>query len=107
MVGQGFEPSMFGLLVLLFPLLLVNSNLINKNITWEQPFVRIYGCKNKVPRKTKFLAEKDISYRYSGTLHNGNGWPDWFYPLLEIVNCACKVKFNVYDFFPSGSFWSS
>ena len=69
-------------------------NLINKNITWEQPFVRIYGCKNKVPRKTKFLAEKDISYRYSGLVHYGNGWPAWFQPLLDSASSACKVAFN-------------
>ncbi len=67
---------------------------INKNLTWEQPVVRIYGSSYLVPRKTKFIAENKICYSYSGIRHYGNGWPNWFYPLLEMVNSASNVKFN-------------
>ncbi len=67
---------------------------LNGNLKWSQPIVCVYGNSYHVPRKTAFLAEQRISYRYSGTVHYGNGWPNWFYPLLANVNSACEVKFN-------------
>ncbi|WP_320667980.1 alpha-ketoglutarate-dependent dioxygenase AlkB family protein [Prochlorococcus sp. MIT 1307] len=70
------------------------KNQINKNLVWEQTVVRVYGSLHVAPRMTNFLSEKHISYCYSGTKHFGDGWPDWFFPLLESVNFASKVKFN-------------
>ena len=67
---------------------------ITKNISWEQPLVRVYGKRYLVPRKTSFLAENQISYRYSGISHYGNGWPNWFLPLLGIVRSVSKSRFN-------------
>ncbi len=67
---------------------------INAEICWEQPTINIYGNSYSVPRLTAFLAQKEISYRYSGVVHHGNGWPEWFMPLLREINLFCKVKFN-------------
>jgi len=67
---------------------------INKKLEWKQPLVRVYGSSHVVPRMTTFLAEKKISYCYSGSVHYGNGWPDWFCPLLKMVNFESKVEFN-------------
>lgn len=67
---------------------------IKDNLKWEQPLVRVYGSSHVVPRMTTFLAEKNINYRYSGLIHYGNGWPNWFCPLLMMVTSACKANFN-------------
>ena len=67
---------------------------INKNLIWDQPVVTVFGSSYLVPRMTNFIAEKDISYSYSGFVHHGKGWPDWFYPLLEMVNSVSGVKYN-------------
>ncbi len=64
------------------------------DLNWQQPVVCIYGAKHVVPRKTVFLADNGISYRYSGHTHCGIGWPGWFLPLLFDVNKACGVIFN-------------
>ena len=44
---------------------------------------------------TVFLANEGIHYRYSGAIHTGCGWPEWFKPLLHQVNEACETHFNV------------
>ena len=67
--------------------------LINQ-INWQQPVVQVYGRRHPVPRLTQFLSSEGVHYRYSGTLHHGDGWPDWFLPLLSDVNGACGTKFN-------------
>jgi alkylated DNA repair dioxygenase AlkB len=40
------------------------------------------------------LAEQGLQYRYSGAIHVGEGWPDWFHPLLEQVNHIAQAQFN-------------
>ena len=65
-----------------------------EQIVWEQPQVRVYGKLHRVPRMTAFLADASVSYRYSGVIHRGQGWPDWFTPLLEQVNESCSAQFN-------------
>ena len=67
---------------------------LNNGLAWERPQLSVYGSSYTVPRMTTFLAEKNISYRYSGYTHFGNGWPSWFRPLLELVNSSCAVSFN-------------
>ena len=67
---------------------------INSRLVWSRPVISVYGSSHVVPRKTSFLAEENISYRYSGIVHYGNGWPDWFHPLLEKINSTCAVNFN-------------
>jgi len=63
-------------------------------VNWERPVVRIYGREHYVPRLTAFLAADGISYRYSGVVHRGAGWPVWFSPLLKKVNQVTAEKFN-------------
>ena len=79
-------------------LLPVNANhwesLLMDRIQWQQPIVQVYGRHHPVPRLTMFLAEHDVSYRYSGTQHCGEGWPSWFVPLLNQVSTACRCPFN-------------
>ena len=70
------------------------KNQIKENLIWSRPLVRVYGKLHIIPRMTAFLADEDITYRYSGVLHHGHGWPDWFYPLLEMVSSVSKAKFN-------------
>ena len=65
-----------------------------QNISWDQPQVRVYGRWHLVPRLTGFLADHQVSYRYSGAVHRGAGWPDWFIPLLKEVKQACSCNFN-------------
>tara|TARA_B100000700_G_C14908308_1_gene790930 strand:+ start:451 stop:1038 length:588 start_codon:yes stop_codon:yes gene_type:complete len=79
----------------------INSNesiywikLINNNISWEQPKVRVYGKAHFVPRLTYFLADRNISYSYSGLVHHGSGWPFWFVPLLKKVESFSSINFN-------------
>ncbi len=67
---------------------------LEQQLLWEQPVVQVYGKRHPVPRLTVFLANEGIRYRYSGAIHTGIGWPDWFRPLLEQVNEACKTDFN-------------
>ena len=67
---------------------------LQAQLLWEQPVVQVYGRRHPVPRLTVFLADQQVSYRYSGVLHRGGGWPDWFQPLLEKVNAACGTAFN-------------
>ena len=66
----------------------------NRHIVWEHTEVRVYGRWHKVPRLTAFLADRTVSYRYSGTVHRGTGWPEWFLPLLEDVSNQCNAPFN-------------
>ena len=68
--------------------------LCQKQIVWEQPNVRVYGKVHPVPRLSAFLADASVSYRYSGVMHQGQGWPEWFAPLLEHVNRSCSAPFN-------------
>ena len=70
------------------------TTLMAEKIAWEQPVVKVYGRLHPVPRMTVFLADTGVQYRYSGTTHRGDGWPDWFTPLLTSVNDACRSRFN-------------
>ena len=63
-------------------------------LQWQQPIVQVYGRHHPVPRLTMFLAEQEVTYRYSGTRHCGEGWPKWFLPLLDQINTACGCRFN-------------
>tara|TARA_Y100001968_G_scaffold333540_1_gene397086 strand:- start:3748 stop:4317 length:570 start_codon:yes stop_codon:yes gene_type:complete len=67
---------------------------IHKTLEWNQPKVKVYGKSYLVPRKTVFLGEKGINYTYSGFNHSAEGWPNWFYPLLDKVNIASSCSFN-------------
>ena len=53
------------------------SSTLMRRVEWQQPIVQVYGRHHPVPRLTMFLAEQDVSYRYSGTRHCGEGWPTW------------------------------
>ena len=70
------------------------TRLMAEKIAWEQPVVKVYGRLHPVPRMAVFLANKGVQYRYSGTTHSGEGWPDWFTPLLTSINDACRSRFN-------------
>lgn len=67
---------------------------LQEQLVWEQPVVQVYGRRHPVPRLTLFLAEPGLRYRYSGTVHQGVGWPSWFLPLLDRINQACDARFN-------------
>ena len=65
-----------------------------QQINWDQPQVRVYGRWHRVPRLTAFLADQQVAYRYSGAVHRGEGWPDWFRPLLDLVSSRSSAPFN-------------
>ena len=67
---------------------------LEQQLLWQQPVVQVYGKRHRVPRMTVFLANQGIHYRYSGAIHKGCGWPEWFKPLLQQVNEACETDFN-------------
>lgn len=67
---------------------------IKTKLLWQQPSVRVFGKDYLVPRKTVFLGDEGISYSYSGTKHIANGWPTWFYPLLNKIRDESQVNFN-------------
>ena len=69
-------------------------DLLVGSVEWFQPIVKVFGKEHLVPRQTSFIAEKGISYRYSGTVHYGEGWPIWFSPILDRVNSYTGVAFN-------------
>ena len=70
------------------------KQLLEHGVAWEQPLVQVFGKYHRVPRKTVFLAEQGLQYRYSGAIHVGEGWPEWFHPLLEQVNHIAQAQFN-------------
>lgn len=70
------------------------QTLLEERLVWEQPQVLVYGRRHLTPRLAAFLAERGVSYRYSGVVHQGEGWPEWFQPLLELVNDHCRTRFN-------------
>ena len=70
------------------------QDLLTNQIHWQQPIVQVFGRRHPVPRLTQFLGEEGLNYRYSGTLHRGDGWPSWFQPLLRRVISACDADFN-------------
>ena len=67
--------------------------LINQ-IIWERPSLKVFGQNYIIPRKTGFLGEKGITYRYSGHIHYGLGWPEWFLPLLYLIKEETNIDFN-------------
>ena len=67
---------------------------LEQQLHWQQPVVQVYGRRHPVPRMTVFLANEGLQYRYSGAVHTGCGWPEWFQPLLNQVNAACETDFN-------------
>ena len=67
---------------------------LQNSLNWYRPIVTLYGKKHIVPRMSFFLADSDISYTYSGVRHFGEGWPEWFRPLLEQVRSTSHVHFN-------------
>ena len=67
---------------------------LTQQLAWGQPQVLVYGRRYPTPRLAAFLAECGVSYRYSGVVHRGQGWPDWFLPLLQQVNARCATRFN-------------
>ena len=67
---------------------------LEQQLLWQQPVVQVYGKRHPVPRLTVFLAEEGVQYRYSGAVHKGCGWPEWFQPLLIQLNAACETEFN-------------
>ena len=70
------------------------QTLLEQQLSWEQPQVLVYGKRHPTPRLAAFLADMGVSYRYSGVIHHGQGWPDWFLPLLKRVNDHCNTRFN-------------
>ena len=69
-------------------------NILFKQLSWYRPIVKVFGNEYFVPRMSYFLGRTGLTYRYSGTTHYGDGWPDWFIPLLSKVQEKSKVKFN-------------
>ncbi|WP_320664267.1 alpha-ketoglutarate-dependent dioxygenase AlkB [Prochlorococcus sp. MIT 1223] len=67
---------------------------IFSKLDWSQPKIKVYGKEYLVPRKTAFIGQENIKYRYSGLLHISDGWPKWFLPLLKNVCLASKSDFN-------------
>ncbi len=70
------------------------ESILIDRLHWQQTIVQVYGRHHPVPRLTMFLAEEEVTYRYSGTRHVGEGWPSWFVPLLDQINTACGCRFN-------------
>lgn len=67
---------------------------MQERLVWEQPEVLVYGRRHPTPRLASFLAARGVSYRYSGVVHHGQGWPRWFEPLLDRVRDQCGAAFN-------------
>ena len=70
------------------------QKLLLSNLSWNSPVVNVYGRQHVVPRRTTFLAEKGITYCYSGFKHFACGWPNWFFPLLEQIRNKSSSNFN-------------
>ncbi len=67
---------------------------LEQRLTWEQPIVRVYGKNHLTPRKTTFIGESSLKYKYSGFVHRAFGWPKWFLPLLNKINKVIGVEYN-------------
>ena len=70
------------------------ENILTSEIDWQRPIVKVFGREYLTPRRTAFVSENNISYSYSGTVHHGEGIPEWFLPLLEKVNLEVGIDFN-------------
>jgi len=53
---------------------------LEQQLLWQQPVIHVFGKRHPVPRMTAFLADQGLQYRYSGAIHTGCGWPEWFHP---------------------------
>ncbi len=70
------------------------ETLILNKLSWQQPILSLYGKKNPIPRKTAFIADGGIIYRYSRFNHKSEDIPLWFRPLINKISKECNVQFN-------------
>ncbi len=70
------------------------SKMLHQKLEWQQPSITLYGREHLIPRKTVFLSNPSISYKYSGLIQIGTGWPHWFLPLLKKMRNYCGQDFN-------------
>ena len=47
---------------------------IQNSINWEQPLVSVYGKSYLIPRKTAFVGDQGVVYRYSGVENKAKGY---------------------------------
>lgn len=77
---------------------------IMKNIEWkEELFKTPAGLMIPVPRKMAYLGT--ASYKYIGSEKPGEGWPEWFEPILNHVRKSTGVQFNyaLVNYYADGS----
>lgn len=67
---------------------------IVRSISWEQHEIVIFGKKHPSPRLTAFVADKGVSYAYSGIHMSGDGWPAVLASLRDRVSEAVGTTFN-------------
>ncbi|ALU44312.1 alpha-ketoglutarate-dependent dioxygenase AlkB family protein [Pseudoalteromonas rubra] len=46
------------------------------SLDWQQPTITLFGRTTPIPRLQCFIADKSVSYGYSGTLLENTPWPD-------------------------------
>lgn len=53
------------------------------NATWKEEWIKLFGKRHRVPRLVSWYGEPGASYRYSGVMHEADGWPVPLQPLRE------------------------
>ena len=65
---------------------------LQKEISWEQHAVTLYGRTTPTPRLTAWMG--DGAYRYSGIVNEPSPWPDVLAELRERLRGELGVEFN-------------
>ncbi|NRA66553.1 MAG: alpha-ketoglutarate-dependent dioxygenase AlkB [Pseudobacteriovorax sp.] len=67
---------------------------LDQSITWQQHSGMMFGRELTYPRKSSFIGDPSVSYRYSGRTYHAAPWP----PMLRQINLhleeQCGVRFN-------------
>lgn len=70
------------------------EHLLTDLVSWQREQFRIFGRTVDAPRTTAWFGDHSLNYRYAGTDHPGNGWPEGLTGLRERVSDHARQHFN-------------
>ncbi|HEY5645070.1 MAG TPA: alpha-ketoglutarate-dependent dioxygenase AlkB [Pseudomonadales bacterium] len=76
-----------------------------ENVSWRTEPVRMFGRTHSAPRLVAWCGDEGLNYRYSGSDHQGQGWPaqlDCLRPRL-VREWGCRFNFLLLNRYRSGA----
>lgn len=67
---------------------------LRDNLNWQQPNITLFGKTQSIPRLQCFIADKLVSYGYSGTRPDVEPWPEVLDAMRKRLVFQYKVPFN-------------